>query len=103
MAKKNENKLSYLQMPLPEGRKTYKLTKRSWNGLNKRQTIDTGALSMSKNMSTLEAPYLTPAQDWELLRGYETDPISAFGFDDFIIVVHKDKTAIKVDYLTFDN
>ena len=101
MAKKNENQLSYLQMPLPEGRKSYRLAKRAWNGLNKRQTIDTGALSMTANMSTSEAPYLTPAQKWTRIKPYTTYPISAFGFDDFLVVVHKDGSRIKIDYLSF--
>jgi len=102
MAKKNKNGLSYLQMPLPEGRKRYKMTKRSWSGLNYRQTVDTGALSMEKNISTLEAPYLVPSQRRAaVLDGY-LHPISMFGFDDFLLVIYRDGSSIYVDYITYD-
>lgn len=114
--KKKENQLTYLQMPLPEGRKYSKMTKRSWNGLNYRYTIDSGALSMENNISTLEAPYLTPSQvRGSFLDGYysETEkkyPISVFGFDDFLIVIYKvrkdDKERtqdeIRLDYIAYN-
>lgn len=102
MAKKNENKLSYLQMPLPEGRKHYKMTKRSWSGLNYRQTIDTGALSMENNISTLETPYLVPSQRRISILDKYTHPISMFGFDDFLLVIYRSGTSIYVDYITYD-
>lgn len=103
MAKKNENKLSYLQMPLPEGRKHYKMTKRSWSGLNYRQTIDTGALSMENNISTLEAPYLVPSQKPISILDRYTHPISMFGFDDFLLVIYRSGTSIYVDYIIYDS
>lgn len=102
MAKKNENKLSYLQMPLPNGRKHYKMTKRSWSGLNYRQTIDTGALSMENNISTLEAPYLVPSQKRISILDDYTRPISMFGFDDFLLVIYRSGTSIYVDYIIYD-
>ncbi len=102
MAKKNENKLTYLQMPLPNGRKHYKMTKRSWSGLNYRQTIDTGALSMENNISTLETPYLVPSQRRISILDDYTRPISMFGFDDFLLVIYRSGTSIYVDYITYD-
>lgn len=102
MAKKNENKLSYLQMPLPESKKHYKMKKRSWSGLNYRQTIDTGALSMENNVSTLEAPYLVPSQRRISILDDYTRPIGMFGFDDFLIVIYRNGTSIYVDYITYD-
>lgn len=102
MAKKNENKLSYLQMPLPESKKHYKMKKRSWSGLNYRQTIDTGALSMENNISTLEAPYLVPSQRRISILDDYTRPIGMFGFDDFLIVIYRNGTSIYVDYITYD-
>lgn len=103
MAKKNENKLSYLQMPLPNGRKHYKMTKRSWSGLNYRQTIDTGALSMENNISTLEAPYLVPSQKPITVNDEAYDnPIGIYGFDDFLITIYRVNTAIFIDYITID-
>lgn len=60
MAKKKENALSYLQMPLPEGQKKGKMTKLDWSGINYRNTKDTGEISKEMNISTHSAPYLTP-------------------------------------------
>jgi hypothetical protein len=62
--KKQENTLSYLQMPLPKGRKFSKMTKVAFGGLNKRYTLDSGSLSMAKNISTKEYPCLTSAE-WQ--------------------------------------
>lgn len=99
MAKKKEDKLSYLQMPLPSGKKSFRIAKRSWAGLNYRQTIDSGDLSMEHNISTLESPYLTPSQCTDIaLAGYER-PISMFGFDDFLLIIYRVDDAIKVDYV----
>ena len=110
--KKDEDKLTYLQMPLPKGRKYYKMVKRSWSGLNYRQTIDTGALSMEHNISTLEAPYLVPSQKHIALlddRGVPLEyekPISMFGFDDFLIVIYREQmtntSSIYVEYIHCD-
>ena len=72
MAKK-QNELQFGQVPLPQALKQYSLSKLNWSGLNRRQVIDTGALSMECNISTAEAPYLTPSQsrvdilsEWDL-------------------------------------
>lgn len=102
MATKKKNELTYMQLPLPQGRRGYTMTKRSWSGLNKRQTIDTGNLSMESNISTAEAPYLTPSQEHISVSSRYTNPISLFGFDDFLIVIYRESTALYVDYLTFD-
>lgn len=99
MAKKKENQLTYLQSPLPEGRRYQKMTKRSWGGLNYRQTIDTGALSMERNISTLEAPYLVPSQNRDKRFSTRKNPIGLFGFDDFLLLIYRDEAAIKIDYI----
>lgn len=108
--KKKENTLSYLQMPLPESGKYSKMTKVNFGGLNKRYTLDSGALTAENNISTNEYPYLTPSEKrTPILDGY-TDPISLFAFDDFLIVVYatsaiKDdelRDFIMVDYITSD-
>ena len=109
MAKKNE--LTYLQSPLPEGRKYYKSTKLSFSGLNKRHTLDTGVLSYEKNISTVEAPYLTPSPrprviDFHNDATYLTI-LQMFGFDDFLVVLYKmgdsysdcKNSNIKIDYV----
>ncbi len=100
MAKKKEDGFSYMQLPLPSGSKYSKMTKLSFSGLNKRQTIDTGALSMEKNISTSEAPYLTPSMAKSVFRtGGYTYPISLFGFDDSLIVVFRYGSMILIDYI----
>lgn len=100
--KKSENTLQHLQMPLPEGRKYSKMTKLSWSGLNYRQTIDTGALSMEKNISTNEAPYLVPSPVPEELDGGYANPIGLYGFDNFLIAIYRDNGAVKLDYIIPD-
>lgn len=102
MAKKTENELKYLQLPIPSSRKCYKMTKRSWQGLNLRQTIDTGELSMEQNISTLEAPYLVPSQKLEAVTDEYTHPIGLFGFDNFLIMIYRKSSAIYIDYITCD-
>lgn len=108
MAKKKEQELTYLQLPLPEGQKRTARTKIDWSGLNYRQTLDTGVLSYEKNISTAEAPYLTPSQKPVLVKdygdvykhddeagGYTGDCIcsSIFGCDDYLFVLHYEKTS----------
>lgn len=105
--KKNENTLSYLQVPLPEGGKYSKMTKVSFGGLNKRYTLDSGELSMESNISTNEYPYLTPSsQRDEVFEKYEAQesktPISMHAFDDFLIVVYVDGLQVKLDYIEED-
>lgn len=107
MAKnKKENTLSYLQMPLPEGRKYSKMTKVAFGGLNKRNTIDSGSLSAESNISTQEFPYLTPSpKHMAVFKKYEK-PIDMFGFGDFLLVVYEEGDSIKIDYIkgtTLDN
>ena len=70
MAKKKEQELTYLQLPLPEGQKRTARTKIDWSGLNYRQTLDTGVLSYEKNISTAEAPYLSPSPKPVLVKDY---------------------------------
>ncbi|MCH5213194.1 MAG: hypothetical protein J1G06_09270 [Oscillospiraceae bacterium] len=59
-AKKQERQ--YLQASLPAAQKYTRLPKISWSGMNLRQDLDTGELSMERNISTDEAPYLTPSE-----------------------------------------
>ena len=96
--KKNENTLSYLQMPLPSGIKHSKMSKVAFGGLNKRYELDSGELSMENNISTNAYPYLTPSElKKPVIEGY-SNPISMFAFDDFIIVIYREDEAIKIDY-----
>ena len=104
--KKNENTLSYLQMPLPSGKKYSKMTKVSFGGLNKRYTLDSGYLSMENNISTNDYPYLTPSpQHIQAIRGRYNVPIGLYAFDDFVIVIYRDtdENKIKMAYIRDGN
>ena len=85
------------------------MTKVAFGGLNKRNTVDSGELSMERNISTSEYPCLTPAKQPERLKAKNgvsfeySNPISMFGFDDFLIVVYRENTVVKIDYITADN
>ncbi len=116
MAKnKKQNQLAYLQMPLPEGRKYYKMTKRSWSGLNYRQVIDSGALSMEKNISTSEAPYLVPSETFvipEIVKNTITKeipkydiPIGLYGFGKYLVVLYRKSgnRRVYIDFLEADS
>lgn len=89
MAKKKENALSYLQMPLPEGQKKGKMTKLDWSGLNYRNTKDTGEISKEKNIATALAPYLTPSEKRVAVKnigvaeGYT--PTQIFNYENLLI------------------
>lgn len=83
-----KNELTYLQLPIPEGQKYYKSTKLSFSGLNRRHTLDTGVLSYEKNISTVEAPYLTPSPLPVSLQFYNSDLLDVFGFNDFLVVLY---------------
>jgi hypothetical protein len=114
MANKKDG-LQFMQMPLPQGRNSYKLTKINWSGLNKRQTIDTGVLSAESNISTDETPYLVPSQARVLYKDkyynasptadIQRTPISMFGFADFLIVIYREQNTnetydrILIDYI----
>lgn len=106
--KKKENTLSYLQMPLPSGGKYSKMTKVAFGGLNKRYTHDSGNLSMERNISTNDYPYLTPSprRIWTLDEKYGL-PTSMYGFDDFLLVIYSKKYSGKfrmfVDYIIFND
>ena len=104
--KKNEDTLSYLQMPLPSGRRYSKMTKVAFGGLNKRYTLDSGDLSKESNISTNEYPYLTPSNSKNVLFSGYDEPISMSAFDDFLVVVYRvfeGTPKIKIDYIKYDD
>lgn len=103
MAKKKEDSIQYLQMPLPKGGNAYKMSKISWSGLNLRQEIDSGELSMEKNISTMEAPYLTPSPviSRDVIKQYQ-NPLGMYGFDYFLVVLYRDGTDVYLDYIKSD-
>ena len=98
--KKNENTLQYLQMPLPSGGKYSKMTKVAFGGLNKRYTLDSGALTMENNISTSEYPYLTPSKAKTQILNKYSNPISMFAFENFLLVIYQEETTETVDNVT---
>ena len=87
--KKDEQELSYLQMPLPQGVRRQRMTKLNWGGLNKRQTLDTGFMSMEKNISSAEFPYITPSQVRETAFTLtKTIPLFLYGYEDSLVAVY---------------
>lgn len=103
MAKKKQNDggLSYLQMPLPQSGKAYKMTKINWSGLNRRQEIDTGMLSEELNISTEHTPYLTPSMRHTALVKVSqySNAAALYGFDDFLCVIYIKNNAVWIDYI----
>jgi len=88
-------------MPLPSPAKEKRVVKVNWSGLNKTQILDTGELSLEENISTLEAPYLTPSPEPRWLKSYgNATPISMFGFDNFLIVIYKSGGTVYIDHIT---
>lgn len=105
MAKsKKENTLQYLQMPLPTGGKYSKMTKVAFGGLNKRIEHDSGELTMERNISTNEYPYLTPSEshitEYSKYSSSDITAISMSAFDNFLLVVYREGLSVKVDYIT---
>lgn len=111
MASKKKDELQYGQMPVPQTQNSYIRTKVNWSGLNRRQTIDTGVLSMENNISTMETPYLTPSQQrLNILERYfgrdykpYDNPISMFGFDGFLVVIYRSGNDVKLDYMILNS
>lgn len=93
MAKKKDNSLSYLQVPLPDTKQSsYRSVKLNWGGLNQKHTLDTGELSMEQNISSVDFPYLTPSEKRTEYCGIEfINPMNLYGFGDCLYVINKDK------------
>lgn len=106
--KKKEEEFRYLMSAIPEDTKTYGSVKLDFSGMNLRHTMNTGVFSMEKNISTKEAPCLTPSPALQEIRsGYEM-PVSMFAFGDKLAVIYKPEEYIQsidelcIDYFTVD-
>lgn len=93
-SKKEKGQLSYLQLPLPSGQRDATETRVNWSGLNRAQGIDTGELSLEENISTTEAPYLTPSPKRReisaLGKAAVPSPIGLWGFGGFLLLLYGD-------------
>lgn len=93
MAKKKEPELTYMQMPLPSGQRSYRLVRADWKGLDKRYPYDNGYLADEMNISTDEYPVLVPSPQAvfyentfpDCLAGRGGKPLSLCGFNDFLV------------------
>lgn len=65
------DELTYLQSVLPSDESASKITKVNWSGLNMAQTLSTGELSDCNNVSTDDAPYLTPSCNFKKITTEE--------------------------------
>ena len=91
--------MANMQMPLPQGSEAQRTAKVDWSGLNYGRDYDTGELSYERNISTSEAPYLTPSQKRAVYKSGYSNPICLYGFDDFLLVVYNSGGA-KIDHIT---
>lgn len=94
--------MEYLNKPIPNAESAYKTLKSSWQGLNKANFIDSGYLTDVNNISMAVLPYLETAPKASVLAsGYGTPivPLSIHGFGDFLIIVYRDGTNVKADYI----
>lgn len=95
MAKKKEEKRSFGQMPLPNGRKRFKTVRKVWNGLNEIHTSDSGCLSECMNISTRYYPDLCTESFQNLnfwnklakLRDEDVRVMSMNAFGKFLIII----------------
>lgn len=118
MAKKKEREFQYLMTAIPEDVKTYGTVKMDFSGMNLRHTVNSGVLSFEKNISTKEAPCLTPSpapEEFlppamrEFISEENAEVITAAAFGSFLAVVYKPGSPLKevnelrVDYFEFDS
>lgn len=103
-SKKGKNDtFRYLNSYIPQAAKRYATVKTTWGGLNKLNQIDSGELTDAKNISISMLPTIVPANKPEVFKSGYTNPISMFGFKDFLLVIYRDSDQIKVDYIKGSN
>ena len=91
---------SYLERYVPSAESSMRSYRTSWHGIHRKQTEDSGYISSSTNISVEAIPYLVPAPSPSNVKTGYANPISVHGFDDFLIVIYRDGTAVKADYIT---
>ena len=70
-----------------------------WSGLDRRAVIDTGVMTDMRNVSMSALPYLiTAPKPVTVYSGYD-NPISVQAFADFILIIYRDGTDLKIDYI----
>jgi len=70
-----------------------------WAGLDRRAVSDTGYLKDVKNISVTDLPYLTTAPEPAALAYNYENPISLQAFADFLLVIYRENTQVKIDYI----
>ena len=97
MAKKNEA-FSYGASAIPAGEAKYSVIRWGWNGLNRTDTIDTGAVSDASGV-LIDPPYVIPSVSAKFMRNYP-ERISIFGFGENLLVIYRSSGKIKADVIT---
>lgn len=101
MANKKQE-FAYLNATLPKGQSAKRSVRLQWGGLNRKYVIDSGELSMEKNISTSELPYLVPSQKRTAYKSGYQYPIGLYGFDDFLLCIYRKGAHVKMDYIKSD-
>lgn len=94
------NTFSYGAVAIPSGETKYSVIRWGWNGLNRTDKIDTGNITACDGV-TVEPPCIIPAVEPKTLCHY-SEPISAFGFGENLLVIYRDAGKIKIDYRSID-
>ncbi len=96
--------LTYLQRYVHSSQRKSTLTKKTWYGLNLRQTVDSGMLSDAENISTEFIPYLQPCGATKEIDslGTFTTPLGLFGFDDFLILINVSGGKVTFNKIEYD-
>lgn len=94
MAKKNDA-FSYGAAAIPVGEAKYSVIRWGWNGLNRTDKIDTGAVTDASGV-LIDPPYVLPAADMKNICRY-AEPISFFGFGENLLVIYRQSGKIKAD------
>ena len=94
-SKNKNNELTYLQIPTVNSKRKTRRVKVNWSGLNYRQTMDSGVLSYEQNISTDEAPYLTPCEQYSILPiAHNAENIGMiYGWNELLIAVFYDEVS----------
>lgn len=96
MAKKDKQEYSFMTRPLPKEAGRFNSVKRTFAGLNYRNTLDSGQWAWEKGVSTNEYPCLAPARKWEeeydyytAIGGNSVKPLSLHFFDNIMLIIYK--------------
>lgn len=98
------DKLTYLQMPLPQGQGSYKILKTDWQGLDKRAEVDAVTVTVAENINTDAFPYLEPCKIATYKSAETVEIVSLHGFNDVLVSVnYREGIDVKLTYYKGSN